>query len=66
VTTSLNGNAVNVVGPVGAGKGRWHMSPDASRGGGAKMECGNLNYVSSVKAGMGMEGKIMCVEQCTL
>ena len=23
------------------------------------------NYVSSVEAGMGMEGQIMCIEQCT-
>ena len=34
--------------------------------------CGNFllhkiykNYVSSVEAGMGMEGQIMCIEQCT-
>jgi len=39
--------------------------------GGAERECGffatrNIqNFVSSVEAGIGTEGQIMCVEQCT-
>jgi len=50
---------------------RGYMPPGASRGG-AERGCGNFfrheihkNYVSSVEAGMGMEGQIMCIEQCT-
>ena len=44
------------------------MPPDTIEGG-AERGCGNFLrheiYVSSVKAGMGMEGQIMCVEQWT-
>jgi len=46
-------------------------APGASRGG-AERKCSNFlrheiykNYVSSVEAGMGIKGQIMCVEQCT-
>jgi len=48
--------------------GSGHM-PRAPVEGGAKRGCGNFlrheiykNSVSSVEAGMGMEGQIMCVE----
>ena len=47
------------------------MPPGASRGN-FERGCGNFlrheiynNSVSSVEAGMGMEGQIMCIEQCT-
>ena len=47
------------------------MPPGASRAGGER-ECGNFfrheiykNSVSCVDVGMGMEGQIMCIEQCT-
>ena len=56
-------------------RGEGHMPPGASRVGasrvGAERGCGKFfrheiykNYVSSVEAGTGMEGQIMCVEQC--
>jgi len=50
---------------------RGHVPQGVSRGG-AEKGCGNFlrheiykNSVSSVEAGMGMEGQIVCVEQCT-
>jgi len=53
----------------GRGRGR-HIPPGASRG--AESGCSNFlrqeiykNFVSSVEVGMGMEGQIMCEEQCT-
>jgi len=48
-----------------------HMTLGASRGGCRKGVRHFLrheickNSVSSVEAGMGMEGQIMCIEQCT-
>jgi len=61
-------NAATVA--VGKGK-RGHMSPGASGGapkGGAVFLRHEIyeNSVSSVEVGMGMEGQIMCIEQCTL
>ena len=56
---------------MGGGNG---MPPNAPAEGGRGAEMGlkmffgheiYKNSVSSVEAGMGMEGQIMCVEQCT-
>jgi len=53
------------------GSGQGHMPPGASREGptiGVQYFLRHEIYkdsVSSVEAGMGMEGQIMCIEQCT-
>ena len=55
---------------VESGRGRGDMPSGTSRGG-AERGCSNFlrheiyNKLSSVEAGMSIEGQIMCIEQCT-
>ena len=51
---------------------KGHMPPGAIKGGGAErsavmFEIQNIlqKSASSIEAGMGMKGQIMCIEQCT-
>jgi len=48
--------------------GRWHVTAEGAPDGDAVVFLRHKiykNYVSTVEAGMGMEGQIMCVEHCT-
>jgi len=48
--------------------GMGEYAPRVQKRGGTERGCGNFSATQNIKkieAGMGMEGQIMCIEQCT-